>query len=61
MKNKKLYAWSCDFNSNTGEGLLCQNFCKTFTYEKKVFIKLLSPNISAEIYKSNIKIKKKII
>ena len=60
MNTIRLYAWSCDFKSNTGEGVLCQDFCKTFSREKKVFIKLLSPEISAEIFKSNIKVKKKI-
>ena len=59
MNTIRLYAWSCDFKSNTGEGVLCQDFCKTFSREKKVFIKLLSPEISAEIFKSNIKVKKK--
>ena len=60
MNKIELYAWSCDFNSNTGEGILSQNFCKTLTTEKKICIKLLSPNISALVFKSNIKTKKKI-
>ena len=59
MNIKKLYAWSCDFSSNTGEGLLCQSFCKTLSREKKVNIKLIGPNISAEIFNSVVKIKKK--
>lgn len=58
MKNTKLYAWSCDFSSNTGEGILSQNFCKTFSNKKKILIKLSSPNLSADIYDAKIKINK---
>jgi hypothetical protein len=59
MNKVKLYAWACDFSSNTGEGLLCQNFCKSLSKKKKIPIKLLTPNISAEIFNSRIVIKKK--
>ena len=58
MNKARFYAWACDFNSNTGEGLLCQNFCKTLSKKKNTYIKLLSPNISAEIFNSTVTIKK---
>ena len=59
MNKVILYAWACDFSSNTGEGLLCQNFCKSLSKKKKIPIKLLTPNISAEIFSSKIIINKK--
>tara|TARA_B100000902_G_scaffold155701_1_gene152144 strand:+ start:380 stop:1444 length:1065 start_codon:yes stop_codon:yes gene_type:complete len=59
MKNTKLYAWSCDFSSNTGEGILSQNFCKTFSNKEKFLIKLSSPHLSADIYNSKIKFTKR--
>ena len=53
-----LYAWSCDFNSDTGEGILSQNFCKTLSTRCKVLIKLHSPKFTAQIQNSKIKVKK---
>ena len=59
MTVRMIYAWSCDFNSNTGEGILSRHFCELFSKKENLIIKLKSPNIFAEIYDGKIFIKKK--
>ncbi len=36
MKNKKYYAWACDFDANSGEGKLSREFLKFFYSKKKI-------------------------
>ena len=41
MKNKKYYAWACDFSKSRGEGLLARNFinnCLNFTKKNPTII-----------------------
>ena len=50
MDDKTLYAWSCDFESDTGEGILCRSFCEIFAKTQKVIINVQAPNLSAIVF-----------